>query len=97
MFFHVDPADHDALLGYAYEKARESYLRPLPGCVDKEASKHRKKKKRSSAGHMSQGSPDIDERERKDYFTPVRENKSRALSTMIYLALSRMMSLSTCQ
>jgi len=70
LFFHVDPADRDALLRYAYEQARESDLQPLPGCVGKEVSKHQRKKKRSSAGRMSQGGPDVDERDRKNYFTP---------------------------
>jgi len=74
MFFHIDPSDRDALLGYAYEKERESDLQPLPGCVGKELSKHRQKKKKNkkmcSAGCMSQGGPDIDERDRKDYATP---------------------------
>lgn len=70
MFFHVDPADRDALLGYSYASHRESELQPLPGCVGKETSKHRKKKKRNAGGLVSQGGPDIDERDRKDYFTP---------------------------
>ncbi|KAF2442626.1 FAD/NAD(P)-binding domain-containing protein [Karstenula rhodostoma CBS 690.94] len=69
MFFHVDPADRDALLGYTYEHNREKELQPLPGCAGKEVSKHRKKKK-MKRGRISQSGPDIDERDRKDYFTP---------------------------
>jgi hypothetical protein len=72
MFFHVDPADRDALLGYTYEKDRERELQPLPGCVGKEVSKHKKKKKRAvnGNGRVSQSGADIDERDRKDYATP---------------------------
>ncbi|KAF2258611.1 FAD/NAD(P)-binding domain-containing protein [Lojkania enalia] len=70
MFFHVDPADRDALLGYAYEKEREKELQALPGCVGKEVSKHRQKKKWKTVRRMSQGGPDVDERDRKDYYTP---------------------------
>lgn len=74
MFFHVDPVDRDALLGYAYEHQRESELEALPGCAGKEVSKHKKKKKRINArGRFMQATPDIDERDRKDYFTPSRE------------------------
>ncbi|KAL1603598.1 hypothetical protein SLS60_005186 [Paraconiothyrium brasiliense] len=69
MFFHVDPADRDALLGYAYEHNREKELQSLPGCAGKEVSKHRKKKK-LNRGRVSQSGPDVDERDRKDYFTP---------------------------
>ncbi|KAF2705404.1 FAD/NAD(P)-binding domain-containing protein [Pleomassaria siparia CBS 279.74] len=70
MFFHVDPADRDALLGYTYEKDREKELQALPGCVGKEVSKHRKKKKRNGNGMISQTGADVGERDRKDYFTP---------------------------
>ncbi|KAF2118212.1 hypothetical protein BDV96DRAFT_569491 [Lophiotrema nucula] len=70
MFFHVDPADRDALLSYAYELGQEKDLLELPGCVGKEISKHRKKKKRNGAYGLGQSGPDIDERDRKDYFTP---------------------------
>ncbi|KAF2874951.1 hypothetical protein BDV95DRAFT_486129 [Massariosphaeria phaeospora] len=70
MFFHVDPADRDALLGYTYEKQRETELQALPGCAGKELSKHRKKKKMHERGKVSGSGPDIDERDRKDYFTP---------------------------
>lgn len=70
MFFQIDPADRDALLGYAYEKGREKELQALPGCAGKEISKHRKKKKLNSRGRFPGSGPDVDERDRKDYFTP---------------------------
>lgn len=70
MFFQVDPADRDALLGYAYEKGREKELQALPGCAGKEISKHRKKKKLNSRGRFPGSGPDVDERDRKDYYTP---------------------------
>jgi hypothetical protein len=69
MFFHIDPSDRDALLGYTYEHDREKELLALPGCTGKEISKHRKKKK-ISRGKISQSGPDVDERDRKDYYTP---------------------------
>lgn len=70
MFFQIDPADRDALLGYAYETGREKELQALPGCAGKEISKHRKKKKLNSRGRFPGSGPDVDERDRKDYFTP---------------------------
>ncbi|KAF3001342.1 hypothetical protein E8E13_005959 [Curvularia kusanoi] len=70
MFFQIDPADRDALLGYTYEKGREKELQALPGCAGKEISKHRKKKKINSRGRFPGSGPDVDERDRKDYFTP---------------------------
>lgn len=72
MFFQIDPADRDALLGYAYEKGREKELQALPGCAGKEISKHRKKKKLSAQGkgRFLGRTPDVDERDRKDYFVP---------------------------
>ena len=70
MFFQIDPADRDALLGYAYEKGREKELQALPGCAGKEISKHKKKKKLTSRGRFPGSGPDVDERDRKDYFTP---------------------------
>ncbi|KAJ4406686.1 hypothetical protein N0V91_004376 [Didymella pomorum] len=70
MFFQIDPADRDALLGYAYEKGREKELQALPGCAGKEISKHRKKKKMKSRGRFPGSGPDVDERDRKDYYTP---------------------------
>ncbi|KAG9188343.1 hypothetical protein G6011_02266 [Alternaria panax] len=70
MFFHVDPADRDALLGYTYEKEREKDIQPLPGVAGKEVSKHRKKKNLKSQGRFLGRTPDVDERDRKDYFVP---------------------------
>ncbi|KAH7087157.1 hypothetical protein FB567DRAFT_560859 [Paraphoma chrysanthemicola] len=77
MFFQIDPADRDALLAYTHAQDRESELQSLPGCAGKEVSKH-KKKKRLSMNAKGQGrflgrTPDIDERDRKDYYTPSRE------------------------
>lgn len=70
MFFQIDPADRDALLAYAYEQEREKELQALPGCAGKEVSKHKKKKRINSKGRFLGGTPDIDERDRKDYFVP---------------------------
>jgi hypothetical protein len=70
MFFHVDPADRDALLGYAHQTSREDELLALPGCAGREISKHRKKKKQNTKGRFMGRTPDVDERDRKDYFTP---------------------------
>lgn len=71
MFFHVDPADRDALLSYAYDKKDgEKDLLALPGCTGKEISKHRKKKKINRKGRFLGRTPDVDERDRKDYYTP---------------------------
>jgi thioredoxin reductase len=70
MFFQIDPADRDALLAYAYEQEREKELQALPGCAGKEVSKHKKKKRINSKGRFLGRTPDIDERDRKDYFTP---------------------------
>lgn len=46
MFFHVDPGDRDGMLAYAQEQGRDSDLWEIPGCVGKEMSKHKKKKRR---------------------------------------------------
>ncbi|KAH4237151.1 L-ornithine N(5)-monooxygenase [Parastagonospora nodorum] len=70
MFFQIDPADRDALLAYAYEQDRAKELQALPGCAGKEVSKHKKKKRINSKGRFLGRTPDIDERDRKDYFTP---------------------------
>jgi thioredoxin reductase len=70
MFFQIDPADRDALLAYAYEQDREKELQDLPGCAGKEVSKHKKKKRLSAKGRFLGRTPDIDERDRKDYFVP---------------------------
>jgi thioredoxin reductase len=70
MFFQIDPADRDALLAYTYEKEREKELQALPGCAGKEVSKHKKKKRLNAKGRFLGKTPDIDERDRKDYFVP---------------------------
>lgn len=46
MFFHVDPGDRDGMLAYTQEVGREHDLWEIPGCVGKEMSKHKKKKRR---------------------------------------------------
>lgn len=46
MFFHVDPGDRDGMLAYTREMGREGDLWEIPGCVGKEMSKHKKKKRR---------------------------------------------------
>jgi hypothetical protein len=70
MFFHVDPADRDALLGYTHETSQETELIALPGCAGREVSKHKKKKRQKSRARFMGRTPDVDERDRKDYFTP---------------------------
>jgi hypothetical protein len=70
MFFQIDPADRDALLAYTYEKEREKELQALPGCAGKEVSKHKKKKRLNAKGRFLGRTPDIDERDRKDYYVP---------------------------
>ncbi|EAL92513.1 FAD binding domain protein [Aspergillus fumigatus Af293] len=69
MFFHVDPADRDGMLAYTQETGREKDLWEIPGCVGKEVSKH-KKKKRLRGKPVAIGEVEIDERDRKDYFSP---------------------------
>ncbi|OJK05220.1 hypothetical protein ASPACDRAFT_110561 [Aspergillus aculeatus ATCC 16872] len=69
MFFHVDPRDRDGMLAYTQEKARLADLWEISGCVGKELSKHRRKKLRAGRGKPPQ-EPEIDERDRKDYFSP---------------------------
>jgi hypothetical protein len=46
MFFHPDPGDRDGMLAYTQEVGRESDLWEISGCVGKEMSKHKKKKRR---------------------------------------------------
>jgi len=45
MFFHVDPADRDALVSYTKENNRETDLKEIKNCVGKEMSKHQLKKR----------------------------------------------------
>ena len=49
-FFHLDPGDRDALLGYAYEQGREVELEEIGGVVGKEISKHQVRKRKRSGG-----------------------------------------------
>ncbi|KAL1638317.1 hypothetical protein SLS56_000125 [Neofusicoccum ribis] len=70
MFFHVDPGDRDGLLAYTHEQNRDNELVEIRECVGKEISKHlRKKRVKSRKAHSEVV---IDERDRKDYFTPSR-------------------------
>lgn len=50
MFFHVDPGDRDGMLAYTQETGREEDLWEISGCVGKEMSKHKKKKKKRLGG-----------------------------------------------
>lgn len=45
MFFHIDPAERDGLLSYTHMNDRGSELTELRGCVGKEVSKHKWKKR----------------------------------------------------
>lgn len=45
MFWHVDPADRDALLSYTHDRGSKGDLIEIAGCVGKEVSKHHKKKR----------------------------------------------------
>ncbi|KKY15124.1 putative fad binding domain-containing protein [Diplodia seriata] len=68
MFWHVDPSDRDGLLAYTHEQRRENELVEIRECVGKEISKHlRKKRTKTRKAHSE---VEIDERDRKDYFTP---------------------------
>ncbi|PYH76562.1 hypothetical protein BO82DRAFT_425977 [Aspergillus uvarum CBS 121591] len=69
MFFHVDPRDRDGMLAYSQEEDRLGDLWEISGCVGKELSKHRRKKLRGGRGNPPT-EPEIDERDRKDYFSP---------------------------
>ncbi|KAF2035821.1 FAD/NAD(P)-binding domain-containing protein [Setomelanomma holmii] len=73
MYFQIDLADRDALLAYAYETEREHELQALPGCAGKEVSKHKKKKRLNAKGRFPGRTPDVDERDRKDYYVPSAE------------------------
>lgn len=53
-----------------HETGREKESFALPGCVGKEVSKHRKKKKSNGKGRFLNRTPNVDERDRKDYFNP---------------------------
>ncbi|KAF2417125.1 hypothetical protein EJ08DRAFT_690859 [Tothia fuscella] len=67
MFFHPDPQDRDALLAYCTQNKDESLCQQeIAGCVGREVSKHRKKRK--AGGKLCPAR--INERERHDYFAP---------------------------
>ncbi|PGH02250.1 hypothetical protein AJ79_07699 [Helicocarpus griseus UAMH5409] len=68
MFFHVDPGDRDGMLAFSRETGREDELWEIPGCVGQELSKHKKKKRQSMPSSKVEIA--IDERDRKDYFSP---------------------------
>jgi glycine/D-amino acid oxidase-like deaminating enzyme len=83
MFFHPCPSDRDSLLAFAHETNRTGELEEIAGCVGKELSKHKQKKRRrelcgkncSAAGvsgkrGQAMAPCTVDERDRKDYFTP---------------------------
>ncbi|KAL3461285.1 hypothetical protein BJX64DRAFT_289472 [Aspergillus heterothallicus] len=72
MFFHVDPGDRDGMLAYTTEHGREKDLWEISGCVGKEVSKHKRKKiqKTKQRNMKVIGNTEIDERDRKDYFSP---------------------------
>ena len=77
MFFHPCPRDRDGLLAYAHETNRASTCVEIGGCVGCSMSKHRRKKKAARGrcvGVDSAKAPlEIDERDRKDYYTPSTE------------------------
>ncbi|KAJ5130437.1 uncharacterized protein N7515_006476 [Penicillium bovifimosum] len=82
MFFHVDPGDRDGMLAYTNETGRDEDLWEISGCVGKEMSKHKKKKRRQMGKVQTIGS-EIDERDRKDYFSPSTELFSDYCSSII--------------
>lgn len=45
MFFHPDPSDRDALLGFVFAEQRTAEMQEIAGCVGKETSKHKKRKR----------------------------------------------------
>lgn len=76
MFFHPCPRDRDGLLAFAQETGRCDDCVEISGCVGKSLSKHRRKKKLAkghSVGSSAKAVLEIDERDRKDYFTPSAE------------------------
>ncbi|TDZ54795.1 hypothetical protein CTRI78_v006019 [Colletotrichum trifolii] len=70
MFFHVDPMDRDSLLARAHERNQENELLELRACVGKEISKHLRKARTKSRNSKQHAVVEVDERDRKDYFTP---------------------------
>ena len=76
MFFHPCPRDRDGLLAFARETGRCDDCVEIANCVGKSMSKHRRKKKTAkgySIGSSDKTILEIDERDRKDYFTPSAE------------------------
>ena len=76
MFFHPCPRDRDGLLAFARESGRCDDCVEIANCVGKSMSKHRRKKKTGkgySIGSSNKAILEIDERDRKDYFTPSAE------------------------
>ena len=76
MFFHPCPRDRDGLLAFARETGRCDDCVEIANCVGKSMSKHRRKKKTAkgySIGSSDRAILEIDERDRKDYFTPSAE------------------------
>ena len=76
MFFHPCPRDRDGLLAFARETGRCDDCVEIASCVGKSMSKHRRKRKTAkgySVGSSSKAILEIDERDRKDYFTPSAE------------------------
>ena len=76
MFFHPCPRDRDGLLAFARETGRCDDCVEIANCVGKSMSKHRRKRKTAkgySVGSSSKAILEIDERDRKDYFTPSAE------------------------
>ena len=76
MFFHPCPRDRDGLLAFARETGRCDDCVEIANCVGKSMSKHRRKKKTAkgySVGSSNKAVLEIDERDRKDYFTPSAE------------------------
>ncbi|ORY64806.1 FAD binding domain-containing protein [Pseudomassariella vexata] len=69
MFFHFDPLQRDGLLAYAHMSGRGNELKEIGGCVGKEVSKHQRKK-REKLRRQPDVHPNIDERDRNDYFVP---------------------------
>ncbi|KAJ5550978.1 hypothetical protein N7461_005676 [Penicillium sp. DV-2018c] len=82
MFFHVDPGDRDGMLAYTREMGRDADLWEISGCVGKEMSKYKKKKRRQGGKIQTIGS-EIDERDRKDYFSPSTDLFSDYCSSII--------------
>ncbi|KAL8666617.1 MAG: hypothetical protein Q9168_007451 [Polycauliona sp. 1 TL-2023] len=71
MFFHPCPRDRDGLLAFAQEKGRCGECVEIANCVGKSMSKHRRKKKMAKGEGVGVGAVlEIDERDRKDYYTP---------------------------